>query len=66
MTEDEAISILEEELASPSGWLARARHGETKDGAAPARIYEALAALSQAWADTILVPKRSPSDDAGG
>lgn len=59
MTEDEAISILEEELASASGWLTRARRGETKDGTTPARIYEALSALSGAWADTIFVPKRA-------
>jgi NTP pyrophosphatase (non-canonical NTP hydrolase) len=59
MTEDEAISILEEELASASDWLARARHGETKDGATPARIYEALSALSEAWAAIIFVPKRA-------
>ncbi len=59
MTEDEAISILDEELASPSGWLSRARRGETKDGAPPAQIHEALAALSDAWADTIFVLKRA-------
>ena len=59
MTEDEAISILEEELVSPSGWLAQARRGETKDGAPPVRIYEALSALSEAWAHTMFVPKRA-------
>jgi hypothetical protein len=59
MTEDEAIIILEEELASATGWLARARRGETKDGAPIAHIYEALSALSDAWARTIFVPKRA-------
>src|SRR6476646_3007768 len=59
MTEDEAIRILEEELVSASGWLTRALRGETRDSAVPAQIYEALSALSEAWADTIFVPKRA-------
>jgi len=59
MTEDEAIGILEEQLVSTSGWLAQARRGQTKDATPPAHIYEALSALSDAWADTIFVPKRA-------
>ena len=59
MTEDEAISVLEEELASPSGWLACAHRGETKDGAPLVHIYEALTVLEDSWADTIFVPKRA-------
>jgi hypothetical protein len=59
MTEDEAITILEAEFVSSSGWLSRARRGETKDGAPLAHIYEALSALSDAWAYTIFVPKHA-------
>jgi hypothetical protein len=59
MIEDEAIGVLEEELAHATGWLAHARRGETKDGAPPARLHKALAALSDAWTHMILVPKRA-------
>jgi hypothetical protein len=59
MTEDEAICVLEDELVSASGWLARVRRGETKDGALPARIYEALRSLTQAWARTTFIPKHA-------
>jgi hypothetical protein len=59
MTEDEAISTLEEELVSATGWLAQARRGETKDGAPLANIYAALSALSDVWAHIIFVPKRA-------
>src|SRR5436190_16327965 len=57
MTEDEAISILEEELVSASGWLTRARRGEIKEGTPSNRIYEALSALSEVWAHIVFVPK---------
>jgi hypothetical protein len=59
MTEDEAISILEAEFGSSSGWLPRARRDQANDGAPLVHIYEALSAVGDAWAETIFVPKRA-------
>jgi hypothetical protein len=59
MTEDEAISILEEELVRHLDGLRALVVARQKDGAPPARLYEALSALSGAWTHTIFAPKRA-------
>src|SRR5258706_11505540 len=57
MTESEALSTLQEQLASRDGFLARLRRGEGLDYGAVEQVRAALDALTALWADRAYVPK---------
>jgi hypothetical protein len=59
MTEAEAITIVIEQFAGPSGFVARLQRGQGIDAAAVHLAKQALQTLKEAWAERSTVPKEA-------
>lgn len=59
MTEQEAITVLREELMADTGFRARLQQGQAVDEDALGRVRNALTVLEAAWADRECVPKEA-------